>query len=85
MKKILLILIILIVLLNGCQSPAKAEETREEGLQAGEGLPVEYRSLSEIQIDVCNAADEGGSCDTGLAELGIVLKEECCEVLGKCC
>ena len=45
----------------------------------------ELPTLSELQVEACNAADEAGTCDTRLAELGIVLKEDCCQVLGKCC
>ncbi len=49
-------------------------------------IPEEVpKTLSELQVDACNAADEAGTCDSRLAELGIVLKEDCCEVLGKCC
>lgn len=45
----------------------------------------EFLTLSELQVEACNAADEAGTCDTRLAELGIVLKEDCCQILGKCC
>ena len=41
--------------------------------------------LSDLQIQVCNTADEAGTCETRLPEVGIVLAEDCCEVLGKCC
>lgn len=43
------------------------------------------RGLSELQITACNSADEGGTCDTKLPRLGLVAKEECCELLGRCC
>ena len=43
------------------------------------------RTLSELEIEACNMADEAGTCDSRLAELGIVLKEDCCQILGKCC
>ena len=87
MKKIILVLVFLIIFVYGCQTQVQGDDTQlEDGvLQAGEGLPVEVRSLSDIQIAACNAADEAGTCDSRLAELGIVLKEECCEVLSKCC
>ena len=42
-------------------------------------------TLSDLQITACNAADEAGTCDSRLPEVGIVLSEECCERLGKCC
>ena len=67
MKKIILVLILVIVALTGCQ----VTETP--------------KSLSELQITACNTANEAGTCDTRLAELGIVLTEECCQLLGKCC
>ena len=46
---------------------------------------VKQPKLSELQIAACGAADKGGTCDTKLASLGIVLQEECCQILGKCC
>ena len=48
-------------------------------------LLVKQPKLSELQTVACEAADRGGTCDTKLADLGIVLKEGCCQVLGKCC
>ena len=42
-------------------------------------------TLSELQIEACNSADAAKTCDTRLAEVGIVLKEDCCRELGKCC
>ena len=42
-------------------------------------------TLSEIQIEACNAAHDAGTCDTKLADLGFVIKEDCCNALGKCC
>ncbi len=87
MKIISLVLVFLVVSVYGCQPQVQEDDTQlEDGaLQAGEGLPVEVRSLSDIQITACETADKAGTCDTRLAELGIVLKEECCEVLSRCC
>ncbi|MEK9137729.1 MAG: hypothetical protein AAB393_11455, partial [Bacteroidota bacterium] len=45
---------------------------------------IVVRSKAE-QITACNAADEAGTCDSRLPEVGIVLKEECRQRLGKCC
>ena len=89
MKKIVFILALFIVaVLYGCKS-SELEKTetklQNQGVQAGEGLPIEVRSLSDIQITACETANKAGTCDTRLAELGIVLKEECCEVLSRCC
>ena len=43
------------------------------------------KTLNDMQMTACNSADAAGSCDTRLPEVGIVLKEECCKNLGKCC
>ena len=48
-------------------------------------VPEKDVTLSELQVEACNAAHDAGTCDTRLVELGIVLKEDCCGVLGKCC
>ena len=74
MKKLILILLILIIVLTGCQKTTKFTETKKE-----------TKTLSDLQITACNTAHEAGTCDTRLAELGIVLKEDCCEAVGKCC
>ena len=42
-------------------------------------------SLNDLQIQACNTADQAGTCQTRLPEVGIVLAEDCCEALGKCC
>lgn len=71
MKQPVILLIVFVIFIYGCQ---EISETKQETKQ-----------LSDMQITACNAAHEGGTCDTRLAEVGIVLKEDCCEVLGKCC
>ena len=69
MRKYLISILILIILSTACQKPNELKTT----------------TLSELQITACNTADEAGTCDTRLPELGIVLKENCCKALGKCC
>jgi|TARA_Y100000031_G_C8196639_1_gene374016 hypothetical protein len=66
---ILISTMIILVLVGGC-----AEEK-----------VVENNKLSELQITACNSADDGNTCDTKLEELGIVTKEQCCQILNKCC
>ena len=79
MKKVIARLsLILLIVLVGC---AKFQEDNNTGDDDGSYT----KTLSDLQIDACNAADSAGTCDTRLAEVGIVLKEDCCEVLGKCC
>lgn len=72
MKKIALILVIVLVLVIGCTQTKNKDSTKQ-------------KSLSELQISACDSADAAGTCDTRLAEVGIVLKEDCCRELGKCC
>ncbi len=74
MNKFALILLIFIIFIYGCQNPSQAAETKKEP-----------KTLSDIQITACDAAHEAGTCDTRLTELGIVLKEDCCSALRKCC
>jgi len=55
-------------------------------LTACQPQPVaETPSLSDLQIEACSTADRVGTCNSRLAEVGIVLAEECCQELGKCC
>lgn len=53
--------------------------------QPPQSQPIAQVSLSELQIDACNIADKAGTCNSRLPEVGIVLKEDCCSALGKCC
>ena len=70
MKKFVPILLLLVILIAGCKSQDKG---------------TAITGLSELQIEACNSADAAGTCNTRLAEVGIVLKEDCCKELGKCC
>lgn len=73
MKKealILFSLLIGILLIGGC---AKVPEEKPE------------TKLDDLQVVACEEADKSGTCQTRLIEVGIVMPEECCEVLGKCC
>lgn len=73
MKKIVLaVLLLFAVVLSACQV-SKPE------------IKKETKTLSDMQVTACNTANDAGTCDTRLAELGIVLKEDCCQALGKCC
>ena len=71
MKKLFLFLLISIILINACQK--------------GPEIDKKSKQLSDIQVTACESADKAGTCDTRLAEVGIVLKEDCCKALGKCC
>jgi len=69
MKKLILFLILLLLIV-GCK------EISEEKSKI---------KLSELSLLACNVAHDAGTCDTRLVEIGIVLKEDCCQILGKCC
>lgn len=71
MKRLALILLVFVIV-TACQ---KVSEIKSE----------KKTQLSDMQVTACNTADEAKTCNTRLAELGIVLKEDCCEALGKCC
>ena len=76
MKKnvlISLILLIIIIFVVGCQITPQNK------------LSDKQKTLSELQVEACNSAAAAKTCDTRLAEVGIVLKEDCCKELGKCC
>jgi len=72
---ILVIVFFLIVILSN-QKQKEAAKTSPK---------LEPKTLSELQTQACNIADQAGTCNSRLADVGIVLKEDCCEVLGKCC
>ena len=69
MRKWMIVLLIISLFLISC-APAQ-------------GPPP--KTLNDMQMTACNSADAAGTCDTRLPEVGIVLKEECCKNLGKCC
>lgn len=77
MKKTAIILAVLVIFIYGCQKASEKQKIDE--------VKTETKKLSDIQITACNTAHEAGTCETRLQELGIVLKEDCCEALGKCC
>jgi len=68
-------LILLLLLLIGC-----SEQQEKEGLETVTG-----QHITELQQTACDAADDAGTCDTKLASLGFITKEDCCEKFEKCC
>ena len=76
MKKTILILssifLIILIIVIGCKNIQQNKVDKS-------------KTLSELQIEACNSADAAKACETRLPEIGIVLKEDCCEVLEKCC
>ena len=70
MNKKIFLLFVLLLFLVSCKEFPKKETPK---------------TLSELQVTACNKADEAKTCDTRLTEVGIVLKEDCCKILRKCC
>jgi hypothetical protein len=67
---IVVILLFSILIISGCSK---------------KNVDGDATKLSELQVEACNSAQDGGSCNTKLADLGIVTKEDCCKNLNKCC
>lgn len=70
MKKELIILVLLTVLLFGC---TKVPDKNPEN------------AIDDLKMTACEEADKAGTCQTRLIEVGIVMPDECCKTLGKCC
>lgn len=47
-------------------------------------LPPDDSGLSDAQIEACNSAADNSDCP-GLAQLGIVSPQQCCDAIGMCC
>ena len=69
-KLILVLFLIILVFISACTK--STEKTSEEG-------------LGDLQIIACTEADRAGTCQTRLVEVGIIMPNECCEELGRCC
>jgi len=85
MKKIILVLALLLLVIGCTKIPKEISEEEQEESEVSKEIPEDASTLSELQVAACDAADEAGTCTTRLVELGIVLNEECCQFLGKCC
>lgn len=81
MKKLAVILLIFAIFSYGCKQATNLSSSDKQVSDAD----TQEKSLSDIQVTACSTAHDAGTCETRLAELGIVLKEDCCEALGKCC
>jgi hypothetical protein len=76
-RKVLFILsLVVIILVIGCSKNAEKQETMSQ---------VTGSSVQELKATACGSAQDAGTCDTRLPELGFVTKEECCELFKKCC
>ncbi|MFH1316020.1 MAG: hypothetical protein ABII01_00720 [Candidatus Woesearchaeota archaeon] len=83
MKEIIFsVFVILLILTISCTE--NVEQTNNDQNNRVQDTEIQ-ESLSELQIEACNAADNAKTCESRLPEVGIVKKEECCKILGKCC
>jgi len=93
-----LIILAFLVALSGCVQSAEKSGTNDAITTESGGNPQnsdtilsdtadasEEPELTTFQIEACNAAEDAGTCDTNLKELGIVSKDECCRILSRCC
>jgi hypothetical protein len=80
---ILLIFVLLLILFIGCETPLPNQLIDSPSPPSFEA--PQKTELSRLETVACNTADQAGTCTTRLKEVGIILAETCCEVLGKCC
>jgi len=75
-KKEALILAILLILLFGCAKSKLAEE---------KPTSTPTTKIDDLKATACEEADKAGTCQTRLIEVGIVMPEDCCKSLKRCC
>jgi len=83
--RFIVITIVMVLLVSGCLGK---KDRSGPGNNNDTNMPEENYTnipLSDLQILACNAADDAGTCDTRLKEVGIVAKADCCRYMGKCC
>jgi hypothetical protein len=78
MKKIIIVLIFLIIIV-GCQQNIPEEKTTTEMED------ITGKHILELEKTACDAADKASTCETKLASLGFITKEDCCKKYQKCC
>jgi hypothetical protein len=97
-KKIILgVLLLSVLLMPLCteknEAPAETtttilvEQVAETTITETQGVAstMPETPLSELQVEACNNADIGGTCESKLQELNVVPLADCCRYLGKCC
>ena len=76
----LIMVLLVLSLLYGCTQERPAQEDQKDAME-----PVTGKHVAELERTACNSADKANTCDSKLASLGFITKEECCEKFGKCC
>jgi hypothetical protein len=80
MKKTAIFLFVLLLLFSLCVEKDATSEKTVQSANTFSSIP-----LSDMQIEACKSANDGGTCRTKLPEIEIVLTEDCCKYLNKCC
>ena len=79
-KPVLVLFLITSLLLVSCATIPEEIKDQDSGTPEAES-----KKLDELQTTLCEEADKAGTCQTRMVEIGIVMPDECCEVLEKCC
>ena len=78
----IILLLTLFVLIIGCQTQEQVQENEPQTTGMEE---VTGKYVGELRETACNSADKAGTCETRLASLGFITKEDCCKTYLKCC
>jgi hypothetical protein len=78
MKRIIILLIFLVIIV-GCQKEIEPEKPNP-GLE-----DITGKYVIELEKTACDTAHTASTCDTRLASLGFITKEDCCKKYKKCC
>lgn len=80
MKYAFAIVAALLLLCAACSEKKVVQPNTDQGME-----PVTGKYTVELQKTACDSADEAKTCDSKLASLGFITKEECCQKFQKCC
>jgi hypothetical protein len=79
LRNFALIVLVLFALIACTEQKEVAKDT-QQGMDQVTGNYAE-----ELQKTACDSADGANTCDSKLASLGFITKEECCTKFKKCC
>jgi hypothetical protein len=74
-----IIVLICALMLCACTKEKEVKDT-DQGMDQVTG-----KYTAELQKTACDSADAAKTCDSKLASLGFITKEECCAKFQKCC
>jgi len=76
-KPVLVLFLIISLFLVSCTTVPEEIKDQDSG--------TSEKKLDDLQTTLCEEADKAGTCQTRMVDIGIVMPDECCEVLRKCC